>query len=81
MRTSVTSTQSKVKVTDLSKLRKLHFSMSISSAVLMYSSKLMADGHRMGPGLQLVGAQFLNFLLGKLSYLTLPYLTFGMGGY
>jgi len=47
----------------------------------MYSSKLMADGHRMGPGLQLVGAQFLNFLLGKLSYLTLPYLTFGMGGY
>jgi len=27
----------------------------------------MVDGHSMGPGLQLVGAQFFNFLLGKLS--------------
>jgi len=27
----------------------------------------MADDHSMGHGLQLVGARFLNFLLGKLS--------------
>ena len=27
----------------------------------------MVGGHSMGPGLQLVGARFLNFLLGKLS--------------
>ena len=27
----------------------------------------MVGGHSMGPGLQLFGAQFLNFLLGKLS--------------
>jgi len=27
----------------------------------------MADVDSMGPGLQLVGARFLNFLLGKLS--------------
>jgi len=27
----------------------------------------MVSGHSMGPGLQLVGAQFFNFLLGKLS--------------
>jgi len=27
----------------------------------------MVDGHRMGPGLQLIGARFLNFFLGKLS--------------
>jgi len=27
----------------------------------------MVGGHSMGPGLQLVGSQFLNFLLGKLS--------------
>jgi len=63
MRTSVTSTRSKVKVevTELPKLRKLHFSRSISSAVLAWSSKLVG-GDSMGPGLQLVGAQFLNFL-------------------
>jgi len=27
----------------------------------------MVDGHSMGPGLQPVGAQFLNFFQGKLS--------------
>jgi len=27
----------------------------------------MVDGHSMGPGLQLFGARFLNFHLGKLS--------------
>jgi len=43
MHTSVTLTRSKVKVkvTELPKLRKLHFCMSISSAVLVHSSKLM----------------------------------------
>ena len=67
MRTSVTSTRSKVKVKvmELPNLRKVHFSRSISSAILVWSSKLMAGGgHSMGPGLQLVGARFLNFHLG-----------------
>jgi len=69
MPTSVTSTRSKVKVKvmELPKLRKVHFSRSISSAILAWSSKLVVGGHSMGPGLQLVGAQFLNFHLGKLS--------------
>jgi len=68
MRTSVTSTRSKVKikVTELQKLQKLHFSAPISSAVLAWSSKRMMIGDdSMGPGL--VGARFLNFLLGTLS--------------
>jgi len=59
MRTSVTSTRSKVKVKvmELLKLRKLHFSRFISSAVLAWSSKLMVDGYSsMGPGQQLVEA-------------------------
>jgi len=69
MHTSVTLTQSKVKVkvTELQKLRKVHFSRSISSAVFAWSSKVMVDGDSTGPGLQLVGARFLNFLPGKLS--------------
>jgi len=71
VRTCVTSTRSKVKdkvqVTELPKLRKVHFSRSISSAGFAWSSKLIIGGHSMGPGLQLVGARFLNFLLGKLS--------------
>ena len=67
MRTSVTSTRSQVKVTELPRLRKLHFSRSISSAVLACRSKLMVDGDSMGPGLQLVGARFSYILLGKLS--------------
>jgi len=69
MHTSVTSTPSKVKVkvTELPKLRKVHFSRSISSAISAWSSKLMVGGHSMGPRLQLVGARFLNFHLGKLS--------------
>jgi len=56
MHTSVTSTRSKVKVkvTELLKLRKLHVSMSISSAVLATSSTLMVAGDSIGPGLQLV---------------------------
>ena len=63
MCTSLTSTRSKVKikVTELLKFWKLHFSRSISSTSLVRSSKLM------GPSLQLVGARFLNFLLSKLS--------------
>jgi len=46
---SVTSTRSKVKVTELVKLRKLHFSRSISFFVLAWSSKLMVVGDSMGP--------------------------------
>jgi len=56
-----------VKVTELPKLQKVHYSRSISSAISAWSSKLMVDGHSMGPGLQLVGALFLNFHPGKLS--------------
>jgi len=69
MHTSMTSTRSKVKVkvTELPNLRKVHFSTSISSVILAWSSKLMVGGDSMGPGLQLVRARFLNFLLGKLS--------------
>ena len=61
MRTSVTYTRLnvKVKVTELPKLRKVHFSTSISSAISAWSSKLMIGGDSMGPGLQLVGARFL----------------------
>ena len=68
MPTRITSIRSKVKVkvTELPKLRKLHYSMSISSTVFAWSSKLMVVGNSMVPGLQLVGARFLNFL-GKLS--------------
>jgi len=62
MRISESSTRSKVKikVTYLLKLRKLHFSMSISFAIFAWSSKLMV-------GLQFVRATFSNSLLGKLS--------------
>jgi len=69
MHTSVTSTGStvKVKVTELPKLRKVHFSRSVSSAVFAWSSKVMVGSDSMGPGLQLAGARFLNFLPGKLS--------------
>jgi len=60
MPTRVTSTRSKVKVkvTELLKLRKLHFSRSISSTVFVWSSKLMLDGDSMGPGLQLFRPDF-----------------------
>jgi len=58
MCTSVTSTRSKVKVTELVKLRKLHFSRSVSSAILAWSSKLMVDHDSTGLSLQLVGARF-----------------------
>jgi len=63
----MTLTRSKVKVTALLKFRKLQFSRSISSAILAWSSKLMVDRDSTGPSLQLIGAQFLNFLLRKLS--------------
>jgi len=58
----------KVKVTGLPNFRKLRFSKCISSASLPRSSKLMVDYGDMGPNLQLVGAQFLNFLPSKLSH-------------
>ena len=69
MHTSVTSTRSKVKVnvTELPKLRKVHCSRSVFSAVFAWSSKVMVGDDSTGPGLQLVGARFLNFHLGKLS--------------
>jgi len=67
MHTSMTSTRSKIKVTELLKFRKLHFSSCIFSAILAWSSKLMVDYDNMGPSLQLVGARFLNFLLSQLS--------------
>jgi len=69
MHTNVTSTRSKVKVkvTELPNLRKVHFSRSVSSAVFAWSSKMMVGVDSTGPGLQLVGAGFLNFLPGKLS--------------
>ena len=67
--TDVTLTRSKVKVkvTELPKLRKVHYSKSISSAVFAWSSKVMAGGDSTGPGLQPVGARFLNCLSRKLS--------------
>jgi len=69
MHTSVTMTrfEVKVKVMELLKLRKLHFSRSISSAILAWSSKLTVDSDSMGPDLQLIGARCSNFHLGKLS--------------
>ena len=68
MRTSVTSTRSKVKVAELPKLQKVHFSRSIFSAIFAWSSKLMVGGDSMGPDLQLIIARFLNFLVRKLSH-------------
>jgi len=61
--TNVTLTWSKVKVKviDLPKFRKLHFSTSTSSAVLAWRSQLMVDYDSMGPSLQLFRAWFLNF--------------------
>ena len=68
-RNSLTSTRSKVqvKVTELPKLPKVHFSRSISSAVFAWSSKVMIGDDSTGPGLQLIGARFLSIHLGKLS--------------
>jgi len=62
----MTLTRSKVKVTWLlkfQKCRKLHFSKSISSAMSAWRSKAMVDYDSMRPTLQLVRAQFSNFLL------------------
>jgi len=50
-----------------SKVAKIAFSRPISSAIFAWISKLMVDGDSMGPGLQLVGVRFMNFLLGNLS--------------
>jgi len=66
---SMTLTRFKVKfkVTELPNFQKLHFPASISSAILAWSSKLMADYDNVGPNLQPIGARFLNVLLSKLS--------------
>ena len=45
----------------------MYISMYISSATFAWSSILTVDIDSMGPGLQLLGGQFLNFLLGKVS--------------
>jgi len=45
----------------------MHISKYISSTTFACSSKLMVDIDSMGPDLQLVGDQFSNFLLGKVS--------------
>jgi len=68
MRTSVTSTRSmvKVKVTELPKLRKVHFSRSIS-ATFACTSKLIVDSDTMAHDVQLVGVRFSNFFPGRLS--------------
>jgi len=43
----------------------MYISRYISSATFAWSSKLTVDIDSMGPGLQLFGGQFSNFLLGK----------------
>jgi len=45
----------------------MYISTYISSATFAWSSKLTVDIDSMGPGLQLLGGQFSNFLLGKVS--------------
>ena len=45
----------------------MYISMYISSATFAWSSILTVDIDSMGPGLQLLGGQFSNFLLGKVS--------------
>ena len=45
----------------------MYISTYISSATFAWSSKLTVDVDSMGPGLQLFGGQFSNFLLGKVS--------------
>ena len=49
----------KIKVTELLKFRKLHFSRSLSSSILVWSSKLMVDCDSMGPSLYLSEPDFL----------------------
>jgi len=60
---TLTRSKVKVKVTGLLKFRKLHFSRSISSAILAWSSKMMVGRDSMGPSLQLIRALFSNFFL------------------
>jgi len=63
----LTRSKVKIKLTWLLKFRKLHFAMSISSAILAWSSKLTVDHDSKGHSLQSVGAPFPNFFLRKLS--------------
>ena len=67
---TLTRSKVKVKVDELLKFRKMHFSRSISSAILARtgSSKLMVDHDTMEPSLQLAKARFLNFLLRQQSH-------------
>ena len=59
---SMTSTRSKVKVKELLTLTRSKVT------ILACSSKMMVDRDNMGPSLQLVRAQFSNFLLRNLSH-------------
>jgi len=63
--TSMTSTRSKVivKVTELLTFRKLHFSRSISSVFLAWSSKLMVGSDSTGPDLQLVNNIIITIII------------------
>ena len=45
----------------------MYISRYIASATFAWSSKLTVDVDSMGPGLQLLGGRFSNFLLGKVS--------------
>jgi len=65
----VTLTQFKAKVTELLKLRKLHFSIGLSPLPFSRGaqSKLMVGGDSMGTDLLVVRARFSNSLLGTLS--------------
>ena len=63
----VTLARCKFKVTGLLKFQKLHFSRSIFSAILAWTSKLMVDHDTARPNVQPVGTEFSNFLLRKLS--------------
>ena len=58
---TLTWSKVKVKVIDFLNFHKLHFSTSISSVILVCSSKLMVDYYSMGPSLQLFRPRFMNF--------------------
>ena len=67
---TLTQSKVKVKVTEHLNFRQLpttaHFHVYLLRRFRV-KLKLVVGGDSMGPGLQLVGARFFNFLLGKLS--------------
>jgi len=67
--TTLTRSKVKAKVMGLlafRKLPKMALSISIYSAILAWSSKLIVVGDSMAPNILHVSAQFSNFLTGKL---------------